>query len=438
VSAVSSTRAERARAERARAETAPAESASNERAPAKRAPSQTAPAARTPSLGGPLRQSLIGQNRSVTWFGPEGPVLWRRTRGFALLAAIAWGVVFSDPRPGVSGQRLAVTLLLAASLCSLGYAMFRREPQHRSVTIALLVGGVASVALTFATPHSPALALVAIAVARTALWWPMPWVVGYSAGIGVAYVVGHLAIGDDSGWIVGGAAVVVASLLGGLIRRQNDELASEVQQVREEQARSAALDERARIAREIHDVLAHSLAALSLQLDVADAMLESGRDEQARASVQRASRLAKEGMAETRRAVDALRTDTLPTPELLATIVDAYRQDTGALATLEVAGTARDLRPDVSLTLYRTAQEAITNVRKHMPGAAIKIDMRYERDAVELIVTNGPSAAGERPLTHSGGGYGLVGLRERAELAGGTFDAGPAGDGWRVSVRIPA
>jgi signal transduction histidine kinase len=338
----------------------------------------------------------------------------------------------------LTGHRLAVSILLAATVATCAYWLLRRRPDHLDVMVALGVSGIVAVGLTFVTPHSPAVALISVVVIRVAQWWPTPVAVAYSSGLGLGYVIGHYAINDSSGWIIAGAAVVISALLVGFMRRQNYELEREAQQAREERARSAALDERARIAREIHDVLAHSLAALSLQLDVADAMLEKGRQGQAHDSIRRASRLAKEGMAETRRAVDALRGDTLPMPELLAVLSDSYRLDTESEATVDIEGEPRELPADVSLTLYRTAQEAITNIRKHAPGAKIKIDLRYATDNVELVVANGPGPGGDGPLAAAGGGYGLTGLRERAELAGGVFAAGSDGEGWRVDVRIPA
>jgi signal transduction histidine kinase len=95
------------------------------------------------------------------------------------------------------------------------------------------------------------------------------------------------------------------------------------------------------------------------------------------------------------------------------------------------------VNPDLALAVYRTAQEAMTNVRKHAPGAPVALTLRYGTGDVELAVASGAPPGTERPLAGSGGGYGLTGLRERAELAGGEFTAGPDGDGWRVDVRIP-
>jgi signal transduction histidine kinase len=112
--------------------------------------------------------------------------------------------------------------------------------------------------------------------------------------------------------------------------------------------------------------------------------------------------------------------------------------DTGAPATVDITGERGELPADVTLTLYRTAQEAITNVRKHAPGASVDVSLAYQPEMVTLTIANGASPHGERPLADAGGGYGLTGLRERAELAGGTFTAGPDGHGWRVDVRIPS
>jgi signal transduction histidine kinase len=373
----------------------------------------------------------------MIWASPNRPLWWQRTRSCLTLLVIAFAVLTSVPHAALTGRGLAITLLV--TVCVLGRMpiVFRLGgPVLRNV--ALLVNGVAGTTLALVTPRSAAITFAAFAVINATELWSITAFAGFAIGLSLLYFFGQTLLGGSVVILVIGPAAFAAAVLMGYVRRQRSQLAAESQQIREEQAHSAALDERARIAREIHDVLAHSLAALTVQLETADALLESGRTEQAHASVLRASHLAREGMAETRRAISALRGDTLPLPELLKTLASAYEADLAGTATLSVDGLPRDLRPDVGLALYRTAQEAITNARKHAPGSAIEIALRYGPDDVALDVTNGPAPGDERPLGSSGGGYGLTGLRERAELAGGTVDAGPSGSGWRVDVRIPA
>jgi signal transduction histidine kinase len=205
--------------------------------------------------------------------------------------------------------------------------------------------------------------------------------------------------------------------------------------------RSAALAERARIAREIHDIQAHSLSALSLQLEAAGALLQdpslpAGDPVLAKVAgcIDRASRLAREGLAETSSAVQALREDAVSLPELLASLVDGHER-----VTVDVHGHQRKLGPSPGLTLYRAIQEALTNARKHAPDTQVTIELDYADDEVTATVTNTATPDdSSRPLTATGAGYGLTGIRERAELAGGSLTAGPADGGWRVSVRIPS
>jgi signal transduction histidine kinase len=382
-------------------------------------------------------RSAGGLDTVRVWLGPDRADSRRRVRNVFTAAAVTYGVASSTPFAGWSGRHLAIALLLVAA--DLGWLGLAFQPFRAAISmpLALVLTGVAGTALTLVSPHSAAVVYIGIAIGAATRWWPMPWAIGFGAVLGVAYTIGHLAISDSAVWLLIGPGVVVVSLLLGFVRRQNDQLTAEAQLVRDEHARSAALDERARIAREIHDVLAHSLAALSVQLETADALIEGGRTDQAHQSVRRAGQLAKEGLAETRRAIRALRGDTLPLPDLLATLATGYEMDTGAPVSVDITGARHDLRADVTLTLYRTAQEAITNVHKHAPGAPVDVSLAYHPDVVALTVTNGAGPDGERPLADAGGGYGLTGLRERAELAGGTFTAGPDGDGWRVDVRIP-
>ena len=209
----------------------------------------------------------------------------------------------------------------------------------------------------------------------------------------------------------------------------------ELQATREAQLQGAALNERSRIAREIHDVLAHTLAALSVQLENARVILsQHGSEHEAIAAVERAHHLAREGLNETRQAVSTLRGDAVPGADQLEQLVDTFQRDTGVSARLRVDGASRPLDAEVELAVYRTAQEALTNVRKHATPDQVDVLIRYQPDATELrIQDHGPRAA----LMQENGGYGLVGMRERAELLGGTLDAHPTDDGFLVTLRLP-
>lgn len=222
------------------------------------------------------------------------------------------------------------------------------------------------------------------------------------------------------------------------------------------QAEAAALTERARLAREIHDILAHSLSGLVLALDTAELLGRrggggtGGADPDAPgtgtvagmlAQVQRAQRIAREGLADTRRAISALRGDELPGPALLDRLVRDTSEATGIDAELAVAGDPRPLAPEVGLALYRTAQEALINTAKYAGrGGRAELSLTYRPGDIELTVEDArapgsaaPSAGG---LTF--GGYGLTGMRERAELLGGRLTAGPTEHGFQVRLWLPA
>ena len=252
-------------------------------------------------------------------------------------------------------------------------------------------------------------------------------------------------------YIVFYAALFVVVTLAGValgLRRQQLEQAH-LLLLQQEQAtagreRAAALAERTRIAREIHDVLAHSLADLSIQLEVADALLSDSSDQSgALARVRHAHRLAGEGLEETRRAIRALRSDAPPLPEALAAMVGAYRLG-GWDASFDLDGAPRPLTVTAGLALIRTAQEALANARKHAPGTHVELSLCYEPERVLLTVSDGDGAAAGResvpeplgPRT-AGGGYGLCGMRERLRLAGGSLMAGPIADGWTVHAEVP-
>ncbi|MFB9185511.1 sensor histidine kinase [Dactylosporangium sucinum] len=213
----------------------------------------------------------------------------------------------------------------------------------------------------------------------------------------------------------------------------------------------AVHEERARIARELHDVVAHHISMLSVQADTAR-LATPGLPELAATRLQAIGETARMAMAELRRVLGVLREDSTapgasPQPglaELLA-LTDEAREVDGSRVHLIVRGRCRPLDPGLELTAYRIVQEALTNTRRHAPGAAVDVEVTYGDETLGLAVwnTGGRSAAAARPApaAPSGerrAGYGLVGMRERVAVAGGTLQTteGPSG-GFAVRAVLP-
>jgi signal transduction histidine kinase len=221
------------------------------------------------------------------------------------------------------------------------------------------------------------------------------------------------------------------------IRTQSDELAAS----REAEAEAAAAAERGRLAREMHDVLAHSLSALALQLESTRLLARNrGVDDDVARAVDQAHHLAASGLQEARRAIATARGDELPGPERLGALADAFGEQSGLSVALDVSGEPRELAPDARLAVYRTAQEALTNVRRH--AAAQRVDMKLsylpEGQTVLVVEDHGPPGTPQPVAVGvSGTGYGLTGMRERAALLGGELLTEPTADGFRVELRLP-
>jgi signal transduction histidine kinase len=166
--------------------------------------------------------------------------------------------------------------------------------------------------------------------------------------------------------------------------------------------------------------------------------VDRGTDPEVVAAIERAHHLAAGGLDEARRAIAALRGDELPGPERLRALADAFEEHTDARCTLTVAGVPNELTPEARLALYRTAQEALTNVRRHSAADRVAMRLDHRDDGTTLVVEDhGPGA----PVVvgpSAGGGYGLTGMRERAELLGGRLSAGPTASGFRVELWVPA
>jgi signal transduction histidine kinase len=254
--------------------------------------------------------------------------------------------------------------------------------------------------------------------------------------LGTLALAGYVVLDGDA-WPATAATVTGLALAGYVLRldaearAQSLRLLTQERAARAAEAESAALAERARIAREIHDVLAHSLSAQLVHLEAARLLIERGAGrERVLERVVAARGMAREGLAETRQALSALRGEVSPVEEFLSELVTV---EDGADVT--VVGERRPLPAEASQTVRRVAQEALTNVRKHAPGARVHLRLEYARRHVRLEVRDSGGPPGE--LSGTGGGYGLLGMRERAELLGGSLEAGPGEEGFVVTLKVP-
>jgi signal transduction histidine kinase len=268
-----------------------------------------------------------------------------------------------------------------------------------------------------------------------------------AAGV-LATEVSGLAFSTDIGTLVGLPLIIASGAIIGRNRgtyriraEQAATLLAQREQLEAEQRRADLLDERTRIAREIHDVLAHSLGALSIQIQAARSVLtDRGDIDQATALLTAAQRMAAEGLTETRRAVHALRADTLPLEQELAQVTDAYAQKYGVAARFSTGGAARPVPPDATIALLRVAQEGLVNAAKHSAGQPVTVRLDYRDGDVRLDVRNAlpPAGSGARPAVQTANmGYGLTGMRERLRILNGTLEADRSDGEWVVTAQLP-
>lgn len=379
----------------------------------------------------PLRESLARE-------GVSGARLWiGRAVRIAVVAGLVWTTLVGS---AFTGWRLvALCAGMAATLLTFR-GFFRTTLAQRlwpSIGLfAVLLG--AALGLAGAGARVPAIVLwcacAVVAMERLPLGVAVPCSVGALGG--------YAALNTDNWWAT--AATAVGLGLAGYVVRLDAEARGNAQRLlaqeraaRKAEAESAALTERGRIAREIHDVLAHSLSAQLVHLEAARLLIQRSTDLEAD-RVQLLERvtacrgMAREGLDGTREALSALRGEMVPVEDFLRRLAAAEG------ARLEVTGQARAVPAEAGLAVRRVAQEAFTNVRKHAPGARVSVRLEYAADGIGLEVrdSGGRGAPGE--LAGSGSGYGLLGMRERAELLGGTLESGPDEEGFVVRLRVPA
>lgn len=350
-----------------------------------------------------------------------------------LVLGVLLGGAFSSSTAHGWGTLVGVGLVLATAL--LGWSFFRTTLRHRlwpSLTTVLLLEAAAVPAQT---AGFRVLALVAWCGCTVLALERLPLVAGVPvAAVGLGL---YGAVNNDN--LLTTAITAVALVLGGYTLRLDAEarggsqrLLAQERAARAAEAESAALAERARIAREIHDVLAHSLSAQLVHLEAARLLIERGADrEQILDRVVAARGMARDGLEETRQSLSALRGELTPLEDFLAHLVN-----TAAGAEIAVTGERRPLPAEASQAVRRVAQEALTNVRKHAPGAKVNLRLEYGEHQVTLDVRDSGGPPGE--LAAAGAGYGLLGMRERAELLGGSLEAGPGEEGFVVTLRVPA
>jgi signal transduction histidine kinase len=261
--------------------------------------------------------------------------------------------------------------------------------------------------------------------------------------LALAWAAWGIAVGNDPkagwpDWLWFNALGTFAWVTGLGLRRRTEhaalleERAMRLERLREEEARAAVAEERARIARELHDVVAHSVSVMTVQVSGVRRLLRP-EQERERAALETVERTGREALAEMRRLLGVLReTETraelAPQPGLdrLERLLEQVRVS-GLPVELTVEGDRRPLAPGVDLSAYRIVQEALTNALKHAGRAHAWVNLRYDCDRIELEIANDGSSATE--AEGDGGGHGLHGMRQRAEVCGGTLTAGPRPEG---------
>jgi signal transduction histidine kinase len=366
-----------------------------------------------------------------------------------VLVVVLITVPLAQPHLGSGADGIGVAVALGVSTVSWVVWLLARR-RARVAIVALSVMGVAGGVLAGLSPLSTAIAVGCVVTSTVGARLNPETSLAITAGTVAAFLAAALATGAPTETLLGYPLTFIGLWAFGLSRHafllraeQAERMLAESRRARDAETQAAALAERARIAREIHDVLAHSLAAVSVNLQAAEGLLgtlPAGRPELAKAieCIGRAGVFTREGLADARRAIMALRDDAAPLADQLAALAGEYQADGDLAVDFTVTGTPRTVAAEAALAAYRTAQEALTNARKHAHGQPARLSLEFSAAEIAVRVVNPLPVQASGPLAATGAQYGLTGLRERAALGGGTLTAGPAGGEWQVCLKIPA
>jgi len=378
--------------------------------------------------------------------GRFGPAL-----GIFALAVLLAGLVLQLPTPALHGDGL-VGILGLLTVATVLFVEFAFNPGSIR-WVMVLAFGICMGSAAVASVQTGGTAVIGCYVGVGLAARRLPRLNALAVLIPTVLIVDTLIL-------IGGENSIFVALWAGLgfaftfmisrLARVSEEQNSRERALIDEEKRSlaarteaAALAERGRIAREMHDVLAHSLSALAVELE--GARLLARKHEavpELESAIERAHQHATSGLDEARAAIEALRGDDLPGPERLAALAESFASGWDVECEVEVTGKPRQLSSEARLAIYRTAQEALTNVRKHAEPRSVEMHLQYADDGTRFSVADhgnrdSPNGNGGGPLADAGAGYGVSGMRERAELLGGRLEAGPTADGYRVELWLP-
>jgi signal transduction histidine kinase len=410
-----------------------------------------------------LVRVLIGRDEAPQWrSAARRRLAYAAAWGcWALLAASSLGAVLAFGRQNGHGPGspsdlgwLAVVLAVCSAIpVAVRYPLLGWRIAYLGVLVTPLIPGqsradggmYAVLAITFV--------VVSLRYGAPVLWWTAI----------LALIPIWLWTGPDWAYPAkdtGGLAVLTVALYGAghrdrlALAAQAREARRQAEEARQHRERSVVLEERARIAREMHDVVAHHMSMIAVQAETAPYRI-AGLPDSAQAEFAALSQAAREALTDMRRLLGVLRSadepQRLPQPGLadLPALIDSARR-AGAEVTLDLPDRDREFPPVIALTAYRIVQESLSNAGRHAPGAPIRVAVREEAGCVRVNVDNGPAPAsaltvpngtvpnGTVPNGSAAPGHGLAGMRERVALVGGRLRVGPEADGgFTVLAELP-
>jgi signal transduction histidine kinase len=388
-----------------------------------------------------------------TLFAPPATRSWRSAwlRRLATLAAIAGGVVVLATlgvlmRPA-SNDHAARNVLIGLLGLLLAAPRFPLIAWRLGLLAAVLIPLTVEPAGVDGGQFAVLVALfwvAALTLERTVLWW--------MCVLTVAQSWLWVPLGGGASWPQSLERTAVATLITVALaatvdaahgrRRARQELALEAAHVEREQAHRAVLEERARIARELHDVVAHHMSLIAVQAETARYRINEVPDAVS-AEFGAISNAARDALSDMRRLLGVLRNDEAvarapqPQMEQIPELIDSAR-NAGVSVDYSLDGDVDAIPSAVGVCAYRIVQEALSNATRHAPGASVGVQIQRDQDAVRLTITNGPGHSIAPMRDHQEPGHGLAGMRERAALLDGALIAGPVhAGGFSVSAVLP-